>query len=69
MYVVWSCVAGWVVVVVVIGGADRVGCLSLPLMKSLFIAFHFEPSSAVVSQVVSLMRSLVVSLLVLVGCS
>ena len=50
-YVVCSRVIGWVVVVVVMG-------LSLLLMKSLSIASQFELSSAVVSQVMSLVRSL-----------
>ena len=54
MLVVWLCVVGWIVVVVVIGAVGRVGCLSLLLMKSFSIASHFEPSPAVVSQVVSL---------------
>ena len=58
MLVVWLCVGGWVVVVLVIGVVGRVGCLSLLLMKSLSIASHFEPSCAVVSQVASLLRSL-----------
>ena len=67
MPVVWSCVVGWVVVVVVIGVVGRAGCLSLLLMKSLSIASHFELSSAVVNQVMSLVRSLL-SRLVLSGC-
>ena len=54
MLVVWLCVVGWIVVVVVIGAVSRVGCLSLLLMKSFSMASHFEPSPAVVSQVVSL---------------
>ena len=45
----------------------RAGCLSLLLLKSLSMASHFELSSAVVSQVVSLVRSLL-SLLDLSGC-
>ena len=45
----------------------RAGCLSLLFMKSLSIASHFAVSSAVVSQVMSLVRSLL-SLLVLSGC-
>ena len=40
MSAVWSCVVGWVVVVVVIGVVCRAGCLSLLLMKSLPIAPH-----------------------------
>ena len=62
MCVVCSCVVGWVVVVV-----GRVVCLSLLLTKSLSLESHLEPSCGVVSQVVSLVRSLL-SLLVLVGC-
>ena len=54
-----SSLVGWIVVVVVMGVLGRVGCVSLLLVKSLSIASHFEPSSAVVSQVVSLVRSLV----------
>ena len=54
-----SSLVGWIVVVVVMGVVGRVGCVSLLLVKSLSIASHFEPSSAVVSQVVSLVRSLV----------
>ena len=67
MSAVWSCVVGWVVVVVVIGVVGHPGCLGLLLMTSLSIASHFELSSAVVSQVVSLVKSLL-SLLVLSGC-
>ena len=40
------------------GVVCRVGCLSLLLMMSLSTVSIFEPSSAVVSQVVSLVRSL-----------
>ena len=67
VYVVCSCVVGWVVVVVVVEVAGRAGCSSLLFMKSLSVASHFELSSAVVSQVMSLVRSLLV-LLVLSGC-
>ena len=65
MRVVWSCVVGWVVVVVVIRVLGRAGCLSL-LRESLSIASHFELSSAVVSRVTSHVGSL--SLLDLSGC-
>ena len=61
------CVVGWVVVVVVIGVVGRPGCLSLLLMKSLPMASPHELSSAVVSRVVSLVRSLF-SLLDLSDC-
>ena len=58
-----SCLVGcWL-----IGFVGRAGCLGMLLMKSLSIASHFVPSSAVVSQVVSLVRSLS-SVLDLVGC-
>ena len=67
MPAVWSCDVGWVVVVVVIGVVGRVGCLHLLLMKLLSIGSHFELSSAVVSQLMSLVRSLLF-LLVLSGC-
>ena len=67
MLYVWSCVVGWVVVVVVIGVVGRAGCLILLLMKSLSLASHFDLSFAVVSKVVSLVRSLL-SLLDLFGC-
>ena len=40
-----SCVAGWVIVVVVTGVVGRIGCLSLLPVKSLSIASHFEQSS------------------------
>ena len=40
--VVWSCVVGWVVVVVVLEAMGRAGCLGLLLMKSLVIASHFQ---------------------------
>ena len=39
MRLLWSCVVGWVLVVVVTVVVGRVGCLSLLLMKSLSIAF------------------------------
>ena len=58
MSAVWSCVVGWVVVVVVIGVVSRAGFLSLLLVKSLSVASHFELSSAAMSQVMSLVRSL-----------
>ena len=62
----WACnvyvVGSGVVVVVVMAFVGRVGCLSLLLAKSLSIESHFEPSRAVVSQVVSLVRSLLLSL-------
>ena len=45
----------------------RVQCMSLLLMKSLSIASQFDLSSAVVSQVMSLVRSLLY-LLDLSGC-
>ena len=61
-----SCVVGWVVVVVLVEVVGRAGCLSLLFMKSLSMASHFEVSSAVVSQVMSLVGSLL-SLLVLSG--
>ena len=49
---------GWLVVVVaVMGFAGRAGCLSLLLVKSLSTASHLKLSSAVVSQVVSLVSS------------
>ena len=67
MYAVLSCVVGWVVAVVVTGVVGRAGCLSLLLMMSLSTASNFELSSAEVSTVVSLVRSLS-SLLVLSGC-
>ena len=51
-----SCLS-WVVVVVVIGVVGRAGCLSLLPMKSLSMASNFELSSAVVNQVMSLVRS------------
>ena len=51
-------VAGSVVAAVVIGVVGRVGCLSLLFMKSLSTASHSDLSSAVVSQVMSLVRSL-----------
>ena len=60
--VVWSCV-----VVVVIGVVGRAGCLSLLLKKSLSIAPHFDLSSAEVSQVMLLVRSLS-SLMDLLAC-
>ena len=64
--VVCSCVVGlamsWRM-----GVVGRVGCLSLLFTKSLSIESHFEPSGAVVSQVVSLVTSLF-SLLILFGC-
>ena len=40
------------------GVVSRVGCLSLLLTMSLSIELHFEPSCAVVSHIVSLVRSL-----------
>ena len=52
----------------VIGVLGRAGCASLALVKSLPIASHFKLSSAVVSQVMSLVRSLL-SLLDLSGCN
>ena len=58
VYVVCSCVVCWVVEVVVMGVVGRVLCSSLLLIK---------PACAVVSQVESLVRSLL-SLLVVVGC-
>ena len=67
MCVVCSCVVGWVVVVVVVGVASRFDCLSL-FPKSISLESYFEPSCAVVSQVVSLVSSLM-SLLILVGCT
>ena len=67
VYVVCSCLVGWAVIVVVIWVVGRAGCLSLVLMKLLSTASHFELSSAVVGQVMSLVRSLL-SLLVLSGC-
>ena len=66
--VVWSCVVGWVVVVVKLGVVVRAGCWRLLFVKSLSIASHFELSSAVVSKVMSLVRSLS-SLLDLSGCT
>ena len=51
VYVVCSCVVGWVVVVVVMVVKGRVGCSSLLLTKSLSMDSHFEPSCAVVSRV------------------
>ena len=51
----------------VVGVVGRVGILSLLLVKSLSTASHFELASAVVRQVVSLVKSLL-SLLDLVGC-
>ena len=54
--VVWSCVVGWVVVVVVIKIVGRAGCLSLLPVKSLSIASHVQLSSAVESRVMSLVR-------------
>ena len=45
MLVVWSCVAGWVIVVLVIGVVDRVGCLSLLLTYE--VTFHSVPFRAV----------------------
>ena len=50
----------------VMGVVGRAGCLSLLLMKSLSIASHFELSPTVLSQVMSLVRSLL-SLLDLSG--
>lgn len=67
MPVVLSCVVSWVVVVVVIGVVGRAGCLSPLLAKSHSMEFRFELSCAVVSEVVSLVRS-VLSLLDLAGC-
>ena len=55
--VVWWCVVGWLVGVVVIRVVGPAGCLSLLLVKSLSTASHFELSSAVVSQVMSLAKS------------
>ena len=52
------CVVGWVVLFVVIGVAGRAGCLGLLPVEPLSMASHFELSSAVVSQVISLVRSL-----------
>ena len=66
MCCVCSCVVGWVVAVVVMEVVGRVGCLSLLFTKSLSVESHFEPSGAVVSQVVSLVRTLL-SLLILAG--
>ena len=42
MLVVWSCVVGWFVVVVVIGVVGRAGCMSLLLVEVAFrgIPFH-----------------------------
>ena len=62
-----SCVLGWIVVVVVMGVVGRAGCLSLLLVKSLSVASHFELSSALVNQVMSLVRSLL-SLMFQSGC-
>ena len=67
LYVFRSCVTGWVVVVVLVEVVGRAGCLSLLFMKFVFIASHFEVSSAVVSRVMSLVRSSLY-LLVLSGC-
>ena len=58
MYVVCSCVVGWMVVVVLVDVVGRAGCLSLLFMKSLSIASHFELFSAVASQIISIVRSL-----------
>ena len=68
VYVVRSCVVGWVVVVVLVEVVGRAGCLTLLFLTSVLIASHFESFSAVVSQVMSLVRSLL-SLLVLPGCN
>ena len=67
VYVVCSCVVGWVVVVVLADVVGRAGCLSLLFMKSLSIAFQFEVSSAVVSQIMPPAR-LLLSPLVLSDC-
>ena len=67
VWVVCSCVVGWVVVVVVMEVAGRVGCLSL-LAKVVFHESHVKPSCAAVSQLVSLVRSLL-SRWTLVGCN
>ena len=61
MYAVCSCVVGWVVVVVLVVVAGRADCLSLLFMKSPSIASHFELSSAVANQVMSLVGVVVVS--------
>ena len=50
MYVVCSCVLGWVVAVVLTQVVGRAGCLSLLFMKSISTASHLEVSSAVVSR-------------------
>ena len=67
VYVVCSCVVGWVVVVVLADVVGCAGCLSLLFMKSLSIAFQFEVSSAVVSQIMPPAR-LLLSPLVLSDC-
>ena len=64
--VVCSFLVGWVVVVVVVRVTGRVGCWSLLFVKSLSTEPHFKPACPVVSQVVSLVRSLS-SLWVVVG--
>ena len=61
LYVFCSCVTGWVVVVVLVEVVGRAGCLSLLFMKLLSTATHFEVSSAVVSRVMSLAKSVVAS--------
>ena len=58
MCVVSSCVVGWIVVVMVTRVMGRADCLSLLLMKSLSKESNFELSSAMPSQVMSLVRSL-----------
>ena len=68
MYVVCSCVVGWVVVVVLAAVVGRAGCLSLLFVKSLSIASYFEVSSAVVSQIMPPARLLLLSPLVLSDC-
>ena len=60
-------VVGLVVVVMLMGVVGRIGCLSLLLSISLSMDSHFKQSCAVVSQVMSLVRSLL-SLLALSGC-
>ena len=65
-YVVCSCVVGWVVMQSL--SLSRVGCLGLLKTTSRSFESHFEPDCAVVSQVVSRVRSLL-SRSVLVGCT
>ena len=67
VYIGCSCVVGWVVVVVLAEVMGRAGRVRLPFMKKLSIASHSEVSSAVVNQVMSLVKSMSCPV-ILVGC-